>query len=165
MFLRKAQRKKSLPRRRPGTARRTTIGASSRTSVLPAAVSYSGTFCIWARSTLRRQRHGARPSRFSTTTRDIRGRWRCSRRIDAPALHPIRRSSSFVCRTCGYVDHGNGAPVGWPGSCGGRCSWTTSGPTACQRAARACPGEGPRAYAHVMSTLERLRILRLPDAA
>ena len=23
----------------------------------------------------------------------------------------------------------------------GRCSWTTSGPTACQRAARACPGE------------------------
>ena len=30
---------------------------------------------------------------------------------------------------------------------------------------RVCPGEGPRAYAHVMSTLERLRILRLPDAA
>ena len=29
------------------------------------------------------------------------------------------RSFSFACRRCGFVVRGNGAPVGWPGSCGG----------------------------------------------
>jgi hypothetical protein len=29
---------------------------------------------------------------------------------------------SSACRTCGYVGRGNGAPVGWRGSCGRRCS-------------------------------------------
>ena len=122
------------------TARRTTIGASSRTSVLQVAASCSVTFCIWARSIPRRPRCGARPSRCSTRTRGIRGRWRCSPRIAAPPSRPTRRSCSFACRTCGYAGRANGAPVGWPGSCGRRCSWIASGPTACRRAARARDG-------------------------
>ena len=53
---------------------------------------------------------------------------------------PTRQSSSFACRTCGYAGRANGAPVGWPGSCGRRCSSTASGPTAFPRAAKARNG-------------------------
>jgi hypothetical protein len=66
--------------------------------------------------------------------RDIRGRWRCSPRIAAPPSRPMRQSSGSACRTCGYAVRGNGAPVGWRGSCGRHCSWTASGPTACRQA-------------------------------
>ena len=118
------------------TARRTTIGALSRTSAWQAGVSYSATFCTWARSTPRRRQGGERPSRFSTTMRGFRGHWRCSPKIDVLRWRPTRRSFSFACRTCGCVGRGNGAPVGWPGSCGGICGWSSSGPSACRRTAR-----------------------------
>ena len=117
------------------TARRTTIGALSRTSAWQAGVSYSATFCTWARSTPRRRQGGERPSRFSTTMRGFRGHWRCSPKIDVLRWRPTRRSFSFACRTCGCVGRGNGAPVGWPGSCGGICGWSSSGPSACRRTA------------------------------
>ena len=56
-FCRKTQRRR--------TARRTTIGALSRTSAWQAGVSYSATFCeSRARSTPRRRQGGERPSRF-----------------------------------------------------------------------------------------------------
>jgi len=42
--------------------------------------------------------------------------------------------SSFACRICGYAGRANGAPVGWPGSCGESCNWTSSGQIACHRA-------------------------------
>ena len=90
--------------------------------MLPAAAWCSGTFSLWARATPRRLRHGAMPSRLSTTTRDISGHWRCSRKIDAPPSSRRQQSSGFACRTCGYVGRANGAPVGWLGSCGGNCS-------------------------------------------
>ena len=48
----------------------------------------------------------------------------------------MRQSSGSACWTCGYAGRGNGAPVGWRGSCGRRCSWTASGATAWLRAAR-----------------------------
>src|SRR5208337_3338270 len=51
------------------TARRTSIGASSRTSVSIAAEWCSGMFCIWARSIHPRRRLGARRSRCSTPMR------------------------------------------------------------------------------------------------
>jgi hypothetical protein len=54
----------------------------------------------------------------------------------ASPWHPMRRWSSFACRRYGCAGHANGAPVGWPGSCGRRCSWSNSGPTACRRAAK-----------------------------
>jgi hypothetical protein len=41
-----------------------------------------------------------------------------------------------------FIRPRQGAPVGWRGSCGRRCSWTAFGPTACRRAVRACPREG-----------------------
>ena len=41
----------------------------------------------------------------------------------------MRRWCSFACRRCGYAGRANGGPVGWPGSCGRRCSWINSGPT------------------------------------
>ena len=122
------------------TARRTTIGAWSRTSASQVAVSCSVTFCTWGRSIPRRLRCGAKPSRCSTTTRDIRGHFRCSLRIAARASRPIRQSSNFACRTCSYADRANGAPVGWPGSCGGSWNSTGSGPTGFARAAKARNG-------------------------
>jgi hypothetical protein len=84
------------------TARRTTIGAWSRTSASQVAVSCSVTFCTWGRSIPRRLRCGAKPSRCSTT-RDIREHFRCSPRIAARASRPIRQSSNFACRTCSYA--------------------------------------------------------------
>src|ERR1700675_477488 len=39
----------------------------------------------------------------------IRGRFRYSPRIAAPASRPTRQSSSFACRTCGYAGRANGA--------------------------------------------------------
>ena len=122
------------------TARRTTIGVWSRTSELQVAKSCSVTFCTWGRSIPRRLRCGARPSRYSMTTRDIRGHSRCSPKIAAPASRPTRRSSNFACRTCGYAGRANGAPVGSPGSCGGSWNSTGSGPTGFPRAAKARNG-------------------------
>src|SRR5882724_12968128 len=109
------------------TARPTAIGTSSRTSVSTMAEWCSGTSCIWARSTPRRLLPGERRSRFSTRTREAHGRWRCSRRIAARPLRATPRSCSFACRSCGCVGHGNGAPAGWPDSCGGTFSWIGSG--------------------------------------
>ena len=69
-----------------------------------AAAWCSATFCIWARSTPRRRRCGARPSRCSTRTRGIRGRWRCFPRIAAPRVAPdasvvqLRLSEMRLCR-------------------------------------------------------------------
>jgi len=54
----------------------------------------------------------------------------------APLWHPTRQWSISACRRCGYADHANGVLVGWLGSCGRRCSWINSGPTACRRAAK-----------------------------
>ena len=50
----------------------------------------------WGRSIHRRLRCGAKPSRCSTTTRDIREHFRCSPRIAARASRPIRQSSNFA---------------------------------------------------------------------
>ena len=122
------------------TAKPTTIGASSRTSVSRAGASCSVTCCIWARSIPRRPRCGARRSRCSTTMRGNHARWRCSPRTAVPASRPMRRWSSSACRRCGYAGRGNGAPVGWPGSCGRRCSWIAFGPIVCHRAAKARSG-------------------------
>ncbi len=74
--------------------------------------------------------------------RGFRGHWRCSPKIDVLRWRPTRRSFSFACRTCGCVGRGNGAPVGWPGSCGGICGWSSSGPSACRRTARYALGAG-----------------------
>ena len=67
-------------------------------------------------------------------------RWRCSRRTAVPASRPMRRWCSFCLRRCGYAGRGNGAPVGWLGSCGRHCSWINSGPIVCHRAVRARSG-------------------------
>jgi hypothetical protein len=50
--------------------------------------------------------------------RAVPGHWRCSRRIDARQSQPPHLSFSFACRRCSFVVRGNGAPAGWPGSCG-----------------------------------------------
>ncbi|MGY4291071.1 hypothetical protein ACVWXO_010337 [Bradyrhizobium sp. LM2.7] len=40
-------------------------------------------------------------------------------------------SFSFACRRCGFTARGNGAPAGWPDSCGRSFSLIGSGPIAC----------------------------------
>ena len=39
-----------------------------------------------------------------------------------------------VCPIFACIVRGNGAPVGWPGSCGDTCNSIGSGPSACRRA-------------------------------
>src|SRR5665811_1744267 len=40
---------------------------------------------------------------------------------------------NFGYPRCGFTARGNGAPAGWPGSCGRSCSSIGSGPIACRR--------------------------------
>jgi hypothetical protein len=48
-------------------------------------------------------------------------------------------SFSFGCRRCGFSVRGNGAPAGWPGSCGASFSSIGSGPIDCRRAEKGTP--------------------------
>src|SRR6266568_4926603 len=52
------------------------------------------------------------------------------------AVAAMPRSFSFACRRCGFTARGNGAPAGWPGSCGRSFSSIGSGPIACHPAGR-----------------------------
>ena len=139
MFLRKTQRKRR-------TARRTTDwsvveGASAwQAGVL---VQRHRSWELGRDQLLAGRQGGERPSRFSTTMRGFRGfTGAVPRRDRCAAWRPTRRSFSFACRTCGCVGRGNGAPVGWPGSCGGICGWSSSGPSACRRTAKYALGSG-----------------------
>lgn len=46
----------------------------------------------------------------------------------------MRPSFSFAYPRCGFTVRGNGAPVGWPDSCGRSFSSIGSGPIGCRRA-------------------------------
>jgi hypothetical protein len=122
------------------TARRTTIGAWSRINVFMVAVWCSATCCTSVKSTPRRQRSGARPSRSSMMTPGSRKRWRCFPKITAPRSRPTLRSCSFDCPKCGSAGRGSGGRAGWPGSCGKSCSWIGSGQIVCREAAKARVG-------------------------
>ena len=115
------------------TARRTSTGMWSRTSVSTTAGWCSVMCCISARSTPRKRRRGARRSRCSTMMPAVHGRWRCFRRINARRSRATPPSFNFGYPRCGFTARGNGAPAGWPGSCGRSCSSIGSGPIACRR--------------------------------
>ncbi len=127
MFLRQIER-------RVRTARRTSIGASSRTSVSTAAGWCRGTFCIWARSIRRRRRCGARRSRCSTRTRAALGRWPLFGGLDPQvAVDDTPRWCGCGFRKCACIDRDSrrllvGGPVV------ASCNSTSSGPSACRRA-------------------------------
>src|SRR5712664_3834489 len=93
----------------------------------------SGMCCISARSTPRRRRRGARRSKCLTRTPAVRERWRCFRRIDARRSQAMHPSFNFACPRCSFVVRGNGAPAGWPDSCGRSFSSIGSGPIICRR--------------------------------
>jgi hypothetical protein len=132
-------------------ARRTAIGASSRTIASGSAALCNATSCIWARSARRSPRPGANPLKRSTRTPDIRGPWRCSLRIAPRWPRPITRSCSLARRRCSCADRGNGARCGWLGSCGVSCNSIGSGPIVSGRTQGHPMGPG-RAGAGVVST-------------
>src|SRR5208282_4119266 len=92
------------------TARRTSIGASSRTSVSIAAEWCSGMFCIWARSIHPRRRLGARRSRCSTPMRAAVRRWPCSPTTVAKRSRQTPRWCGFAWPNCACIVRANGAP-------------------------------------------------------
>ena len=65
----------------------------------------------------------------------------------------MHRSFSFACRRCSFVVRGNGAPAGWPGSCGRSFSLIGSGPIGCRRAGR------ERAWDQILQVLATYRLI------
>ncbi len=80
------------------TARRTSIGTSSRIGVSTMAGWCSDRFCIWERSIRRRPPLGVKRSRYSTRRPESRERQRCSPRIAARRWPMTPRGCVFACQ-------------------------------------------------------------------